>query len=149
MYVFSFKSSCSAFAMVYFPLLSFVVIYWGNRPEPLKIRGPDFKPFSIVFQGPLVHYLPIEITRSESLLPSQKKCLLSKPVNPLSLFDLMTPYFYSNRSTGTSGFWQPPRQRYLSMVVLKSVYHLHSVTWECSSYNVSIILLIIFLPYFP
>ena len=79
--------------MIYFPLLSFVVIYWGNRPEPLQIRGQGIKPFAIVFQGPLVHYLPIEITRSESLLPSQKKCLLSKPVNPLSLFDFNDSIF--------------------------------------------------------
>ena len=52
-------------------------IYLGTKPEPaLQIRSTVIKPFAIVFQGPLVHFLPIEITKSVSLLPSRKKCLL-------------------------------------------------------------------------
>lgn len=114
--------------MVYFPLLSFVVIYWGNRPEPLQLRGPDIKPFAIVFQGPLIHYLPTEITRSESLLPSQKKYLLSKPVKPLSLFDFNdSKSLFKSVHEGLAVSGSLP-DKDIFQCLYNSVYHLPSVT---------------------
>ena len=114
--------------MVYFPLLPFVVIYWSNRPEPFQIRGTDVKPFAIVFQGPLIHYLPIEITRSVSLLPSQKKYLLSKPVKPLSLFDFTDSIFLFKSVHEGLAVSGSLLDKDIFQCLYNSVYHFPSVT---------------------
>lgn len=69
-------------------------IYLGTKPEPaLQIGSTDIKPFAIVFQGPLVHFLPIEITKSVSLLPSRKNAYFANQSKPLSPFYITDSIF--------------------------------------------------------